>query len=164
MRRAPWASCASILVWPTAHDPQPMAPGSGTPLAKPPYMQSWREMPEFRGVDLEDSQVLGWRFLDPPGRLVIELSARVISDHAGNSDRPTDRPAELVFETISRVDGLLPPFAFAELGDEPPRQHTLAYLCRDDDGSYSFDASWGIIRVYCDDVHLRFADESRAAA
>jgi hypothetical protein len=127
-------------------------------------MQSWREMPEFRGVDLEDSEVLGWRVEDPPGRMVVQLNARVVADRPASSDQPVDRPAELVLETISRIEGLLPPLALPQPGDEPPHVDTLAYLCRNHDGSFSFDARWGTIRVYCDSVHLRFTDETRAAA
>jgi hypothetical protein len=128
-------------------------------------MQSWREMPEFYGVDLEDSEILGWRFEGPPGTLVIQLRARVLAGHPAQAHHPaSDRPAELVFETITRVEGLLPPIATPQHGDEPPRVDTLANLCRHGDGGYAFDASWGIIRVYSDQIRLRFHDETRAAA
>lgn len=135
----------------------------------------WRHMPEFAGVDLEDSRILGWR--SEPGRLVIELQVRLLPEHpdyaaplfdsdpsrgAGSS---CDRPARLVFDEVAHVDGLHPPMsAFLDEQDAAPRLDTLAWLRREDDGSYQFDATWGTIRVYSATIRLDLDAPHRVAA
>ncbi len=68
-------------------------------------------MPEFAGVDLEDSWVLGWRFDAPAGRLTIEVEASLWPGHPAYVPPPAGehtcyRRATLTFEGVTSVSGL----------------------------------------------------------
>ena len=72
---------------------------------------NWTEISLFKGIDLNDSFVLGWSL--EPGRLVFELEASIWpeSDYyiAPKSDEYTCyRKATLEFVGINEVHGLLP--------------------------------------------------------
>jgi hypothetical protein len=128
----------------------------------------WREMPEFAGIDLEDSRIIGWR--TEHGRLVVDLELRLLPDHPAYTpplfgEPGCDRPAQLVFDTVRKVDGLHPPLsAFTDDRDGPPRVDTLAWLRREDDGSFHFDAVWGTIRVHAEALRLDLEEVHRVAA
>jgi len=123
--------------------------------------QSWREMHAFAGVDLEDSRVTGWHFAMPPGRFVLRLEARVLPDGAP----PCDRPAQLVFDQVLQIEGLHPTSdVLVQASDEAPRIDTPANFRRDEDGSYCFDAVWGVIRVHCSSIHFALEDAPRSRA
>jgi hypothetical protein len=68
-------------------------------------------MPEFVGVDLEDSWVLGWRYDAASNRLAIELDASLWPGHAVYSaplagEYTCYRRATLSFEGVSTLEGL----------------------------------------------------------
>jgi hypothetical protein len=72
---------------------------------------NWRDMPEFTGVDLEDSWVLGWQLDASGGHLLIELEASLWPGHAAYGPPAVGeytcyRQARLIFEGVRNVSGL----------------------------------------------------------
>lgn len=133
-------------------------------------MVSWREMPEFLGVDLEDSLIRSWYFEAPPFRLTVELDARLLPEHSAfrmplSGELFCSRPARLVFEGVSEIHGLDRAGDFWGVAEDgAPAIDTFAFLRADEEGSYRFDAAWGEVRVRCSGLRLEFADRLQSAA
>lgn len=139
-------------------------------------MVAWREMSQFADVDLEDSRVLGWSFDVATARLTFHLDARILPGHGAyapslgvtDAEGPVDysRPAQLIFDRVRRVEGLVPSFQqWLAHQPDPSRVDTFAYLRAQGD-TYHFDSLWGAVEVDCELVRFVVADspDSPAAA
>jgi hypothetical protein len=133
-------------------------------------MIAWREMPEFLGVDLEDSLIRSWYFEAPPFRLTVELDARLLPEHPGfrvplSGEMWCSRPARLVFDGVSEIHGLDGAGDFwGAVDDGAPAIDTFAFLRAEEDGTYRFDAAWGEVRVRCDRLRLEVGERFQSAA
>ncbi len=72
--------------------------------------RTWREMPEFKAVDLEDTGILGWRA--ETAALIFEVEASLWPGHALYHPPPPEhwtcyRKAYLVFPGAQEITGLL---------------------------------------------------------
>ena len=133
-------------------------------------MTDWRSLPEFAGVDLEDTRVVRWAYEPGTARVTLALEATLLPSHRAYAPPAAEaeaqpafggasvrRPARLVFEGVTAVSGLpFPPprewleriFA-AERGEAPAPVDTLGTLRRAPDGAFVLDASFGPVRVAC---------------
>jgi hypothetical protein len=133
-------------------------------------MVAWREMPEFLGVDLEDSLVRSWYFEAPPFRLTVELDARLLPEHpafraGGSGEMFCSRPARLIFDDVMEIEGLDRAGDFWGVQEDgAPAIDTFAFLRADEDGTYCFDAAWGEVRVRCAGLRLEITDRLQSAA
>ena len=133
-------------------------------------MISWRDMPEFLGVDLEDSLIRSWHFEAPPFRLTVELDARLLPEHSAfrrpmSGEMWCSRPARLVFDGVEEIRGLDRAGDFWGAGEDgAPSIDTFAFLRADDDGLFRFDAAWGEVCVRCDGIRLELIDRLQSAA
>jgi len=139
----------------------------------------WRSLPEFEGIDLEDTRVTSWAYEPGAARVTLALEARVLPGHPAfeppaEGEAAAAQPARLVFEGVTQVTGLpLPPprewlerlFAAAR-GEAPAPVDTLGTLRRMPDGAFWLDATFGPVRVACASATLVVsvpADEADAA-
>jgi hypothetical protein len=132
-------------------------------------MAEWREMPEFVGLDLEDSWVLGWRHDGAGQRLTFELEASVWPGHAAyEAPPPTEwtcyRPAVLAFEEVTSVVGLLDVAAArATVDPDGSRDYGAIEGLRHEGGVFRFSGEMGEVEVRAARVRLTL-DQSSAPA
>ena len=71
---------------------------------------NWNELPEFKGIDLQDSWVMSWRYSDSRLSFVLEASIWPGSEHYETpkvNAHTCYKPAKLIFEEVSGIKGLL---------------------------------------------------------
>jgi hypothetical protein len=115
-------------------------------------MTPWTEMPEFDGVDLTETYVLGWH-LDNEG-LHFDLDLALVPGHAaytppGLHERTCYRRATLTFPALRAITGLAPQDEVVGAVDASgERDYGNIDRFEEAGGDYSLSGEFG-------DVHLR---------
>ena len=131
-------------------------------------MIEWRDMPEFAGVDLEDSWVLGWSMDVEGKRLSFDVEASLRPGHPAYAPRPDEwtcyRQGTLRFEGVSRVIGLLTmEEAESTVDPDGSRDFGCMYELRFDGNHFRFAGDMGDVAVHATGVRLVLADDTAAA-
>ena len=122
---------------------------------------NWRDMPEFVGVDLEDSWVLGWGYDPAVGRLTFEIEASLWPSHPSYSPPPANeytcyRRAVLSFEGVMALSGLRDlPDARAHIDPDGTRDYGSIDVLEYSDGVFHVVGEMGDIEVSAAAVRLR---------
>ena len=122
-------------------------------------MIDWRDMPEFVGVDLEDSWILGWCHDIAGRRLTFDLEASLWPGHpAYDTPSPGEwtcyRVATLAFEEVS-VSGLLAMGqARSTVDPDGSRDYECLYGLRREGNVFRFEGDMGDVTVHAGAVRL----------
>jgi hypothetical protein len=123
-------------------------------------MVEWRDMPEFAGVDLEDSWVLGWSYDRSGRRLTFELEASLWPGHPAYVVPPPSewtcyRPAVLAFDDVLSVAGLWDVAAArATVDPDGSRDYGSIEGLRREDDVFRFTGEMGDVAVRAARVQL----------
>ena len=115
----------------------------------------------FDGVDLEDSWVLGWRFDSASNQLIFDLEVSLWQGHQHYA-KPLPghwtcyKRGRLVFEQVSKVEGLLPmeSVKYTVDPDGSIDYGNIEGLRKISDDKYNFEGDFGEVSVTCSDVRL----------
>jgi|SRR5215204_973685 len=117
----------------------------------------------FEHVDLEDSFVLGWHFDTESRRLVFDLEASLWKGHEHYTKPLPDeftcyKRAQLVFENVETIDGLLPmdEATFSIDPDGSVDYGVVEGFHQSGNNIYKLGGDYGEVTVECENVRLEF--------
>jgi len=121
--------------------------------------------PLFDGVMIQDTWVLGWHH--EPGRLVFDVEASLWPGHPDyEPPRPGEwtcyKPAQLVFDGVQAVEGLLET-AVAPRGTDADGSQDFGSLSelKAEPGGYVIAGDFGTVRIKADSIKLEIGDRKK---